>query len=103
MIAINNSRESSNCYLNALIESVYEKREMSLQEFNKTNLIDGSDIELLSTWYEQLIQLVLKNPPESYVKKIVVYQNQIKILSIQYIYSESNRPSDSVLISIDNL
>lgn len=103
MITISNNNEFSNRYLNALIEVIQEKRELSLKEFNKTDLIGGVSIDTLSEWYAQLIQQILKNPPKSYVKKLVVHQKQMEILSIQYIYSENNKPSDSVSISMDNI
>ena len=103
MIIINSDRKISHQYMDALIIAIQEKRELSAKELCKTNLIRESNIEVVDEWYYKLFQFVLKNPPKSYVIKLIVCQNQSEVMSIRYIYSEDDKEPKEVIISIDSI
>lgn len=97
------NNQTANPYLNHLIDSINQKRIISIKEFNKTDLYKNSDTNSINEWYERILKLIQKNPPILYVKKIIVKQCVEKIVSINYIYTEVLDKSFQFVISIENI
>ena len=82
------NNKTANPYLDCLIDSINQKRILSIKEFNKTDLYKNSNSNLINEWYEKITKYIRKNPPSLYVKKIIVKQSEEKIISINYIYTD---------------
>lgn len=74
-------------YLEHLLNSIENKRALSLQEFYKTDLNDKETIEDMNLWYDQIILKVKNKVPAYYVKCIEIVENEAaQIKMINYIY-----------------
>lgn len=87
-------------YTRDLISLVIDKRKQSIAEYTLTDLKYKS-IRDINLWYESIVTLINKSPPEGYVKGIIVVEDQYgRIKNITYKYTE--RPSNFLSISIEN-
>jgi len=86
-------------YTRDLISLVNDKRKQSIAEYTATDLSykSISDIHL---WYESIIELINKSPPENYVKGIIVKENESQNVIESIIYKYCDKPADSLSISI---
>lgn len=97
------NNKTSNPYLDCLLDSINQKRIVSIREFNKTDLYKNFDASSINEWYERIMKFVRKNPPSLYVKKMIVKQSEEKIVSINYLYTEILDKSIQFVISIEDI
>ena len=85
-------------YTRDLISLVNDKRKQSIAEYTATDL-NYKSISDIHLWYESIIELINKSPPENYVKGLVVIENEKnEIDNIMYKYTDC--PTDVVSISV---
>lgn len=96
-------KQSTNQYLNSLIDSINQKRIISIKEFGKADIYEESSTDSADDWYEKIIECVNGNPPSFCVKKIIVKQCDEKIISIDYIYAKSSDDFFQLVISVDDV
>ena len=97
------NNKTSNPYLDCLLDSINQKRIVSIREFSKTDLYKNFDASSINEWYERIMKFVRKNPPSLYVKKMIVKQSEEKIVSINYLYTEILDKSIQFVISIEDI
>lgn len=96
-------KQSTNQYLNSLIDSINQKRIISIKEFGKADIYEELSTDSADDWYEKIIECVNGNPPSFCVKKIIVKQCDEKIISIDYIYAKSSDDFFQLVISVDDV
>lgn len=96
-------KQSTNQYLNSLIDSINQKRIISTKEFGKADIYKESSTDPTYDWYEKIIECVNDNPPSFCVKKIIVKQCDEKIISIDYIYAKSTDELFQFVISVEDI
>lgn len=96
-------KQSTNQYLNTLIDSINQKRIISIKEFGKADIYEESSTDSTDDWYEKIIECVNGNPPSFCVKKIIVKQCDEKIISIDYIYAKSSDDFFRLVISVEDV
>lgn len=78
-------------YLEHLLNSIENKRTLSLKEFYNTDLNDKEIIEDMNLWYDQIILKVKNKVPAYYVKCIKIVENEAtQIQMIDYIYFDKD-------------
>lgn len=81
-------RESSIEFLNYLLGAIEYKRELSVNEFKKTDLNNYINLENLNIWYQELVQSIILNPPKKHVKNVYIEEKNEHVSSVKYDYSD---------------
>lgn len=71
-----------------LIEAVEKKRELSIKEFGRSDLYDSENVDEVNRWYSQLKEIIIKNPPITYLDSIEVIEQKDTVVAIKYHYAE---------------
>lgn len=78
-------------YLDHLLSGIEKKRLLSIKELNKTDLSTDTELDDVSTWYSEIISMVQKHPPKSYVRCLTIVEDEMeKIRRVDYEYFDSD-------------
>lgn len=87
-------------YTRDLISLVNDKRKQSIAEYTATDL-NYKSISDIHLWYESIIDLINKSPPENYVKGIIITEDEKGIIeTVSYKYCD--KPFDDLSVTIVN-
>lgn len=85
-------------YLEHLIDSIEKQRRFSIENAHKTNLYSNNEFVIYMAWFEDLLNIVKKNPPKGYVRTLLIHQTQHgQIDSVDYeLFKKGEEPIDMV-------
>ena len=72
-----------------LLDAIDRKRQLSIREFEKTDLYRSMSIEDLTQWYAQLSAIARNNPPEKAVDALLIFEKNSYIVNVEYRYLDS--------------
>ena len=55
-------------YLTDLVSAVEKKKKSSMQSLSKIDMCSTVDVIMLTKWFDEIINLLNKSPPDKYVK-----------------------------------
>ena len=85
-----NKSESKNStkYLAHLINKIESKRQLSINEMNKSCLATTNQLCEINAWYQNIIKCIKRSPPDNYVSYLTLYQDTEGIIyKVEYAYT----------------
>ena len=94
-----NSNDHRQEYLAHLIQSIERIRKKSIKNQIITDLYTDNELIKSLRWYHDIVSIVKANPPEYFVKFLIIKQHSEGKMSIEYCIFNSDEPiSDSEII-----
>lgn len=93
--------DNQNVYTQHLLTSIERKRRFSIENAHKTDLYTSDELHDFMDWFNELIKLVMKTPPNYYVRILNIIEGKDgNILSIQYDLFPENAPVEETELNI---
>lgn len=87
-------------YLTHLINRIESKRQLSINEMNKSCLT-ANQLGEINAWYQNIIKCIKRSPPDNYVKYLTLYQDpEGNFYKVEYNYVNNDFPSDKIELVI---
>ncbi len=92
-------------YLYHLLSSMQWQKQNALNQKGKSDIEPPDYDSRVETWFNQIIDRILKEPPEYYVEALETYDNEFDdIVDIQYVYfSRQETVKRNTAISISRI
>ena len=84
-------------YLTNLINRIESKRQLSINEMNKSCLVTANQLGEINAWYQNIIKCIKMSPPDNYVVYLTLYQDSVgDFYKVEYHYVNNDLPSDEI-------
>ena len=84
-------------YLTHLINRIENKRQLSINEMNKSCLVTANQLGEINAWYQNIIKCIKMSPPDNYVVYLTLYQDSVgDFYKVEYHYVNNDLPSDEI-------
>lgn len=80
-----------------VIDGVNKKRQLSINELNKSCLETKNRLSEVNLWYQGIIKCIQAKPPDNYVEYLTVFQDSKgDVYKIEYKYAKKNTPPHDI-------
>ena len=84
-------------YITHLIKLIESKRQLSINEMNKSYLTTTNQLSEINAWYQNIIKCIKRSPPDNYVAYLTLFQDSVgHFYKVEYHYVNNDLPSEMI-------